>query len=214
MKTTHLFILAIAIFASACSDPAANKPKAQTSEPVAKALSNRGSETAPGGGLPITPENSKVEFTGSKVTGKHEGGFKQFNGTIDLIDDRPETSGVIIDIDMASVFTDADGLTTHLLSGDFFDVRRFPRSTFVSNAIAPDAAKGTGNYNVTGDLEMRGVKKTITFPATITVTPADVTVNAEFSINRKDFGIVYAGQADNLIRDDVAIRLDLKAAKK
>lgn len=67
---------------------------------------------------------------------------------------------------------------------------------------------------MTGDLEMRGVKKSVKFPATITITPSDVAVKAEFSINRKDFGIVYAGNADDLIRDDVVIKLDLKSAKK
>ena len=61
---------------------------------------------------------------------------------------------------------------------------------------------------------MRGVKKSVKFPATITITPADVAVKAEFAINRKDFGIVYAGKADDLIRDDVVIKLDLKSARK
>ena len=54
----------------------------------------------------------------------------------------------------------------------------------------------------------------ITFPAVIKVSPAEVAVNAEFAINRKDFGIVYAGKADDLIRDDVVIRLDLKSPRK
>ena len=38
-----------------------------------------------------------------------------------------------------------------------------------------------------------------------------VNIKAEFDINRKDFGIVYAGKADDLIRDEVVIRLDLTA---
>ncbi len=35
---------------------------------------------------------------------------------------------------------------------------------------------------------------------------------AEFSIKRFDFGIVYPGKADDLIRDEVLIKLDLRAA--
>jgi polyisoprenoid-binding protein YceI len=38
-------------------------------------------------------------------------------------------------------------------------------------------------------------------------------LDAEFKINRKDFGIVYAGRADNLIKDDVVIKLAIKAKK-
>ncbi len=121
---------------------------------------------------------------------------------------------MLVDIDMASVFSDSDGLTKHLQTSDFFEVEKFPKSSFVSTKIEPDAAKGSGNFNITGDLEMRGVKKSVKFPATIAVTPADVAVKAEFSINRKDFGIAYAGKADDLIRDDVVIKLDLKSAKK
>jgi hypothetical protein len=41
-----------------------------------------------------------------------------------------------------------------------------------------------------------------------------VTVKSEFAINRKDFGIVYAGKADDLIRDDVVIHLDLRAPRQ
>jgi hypothetical protein len=36
-------------------------------------------------------------------------------------------------------------------------------------------------------------------------------MKSEFDINRKDFGIVYPGKPDDLIRDEVVIRLDLKA---
>jgi hypothetical protein len=54
----------------------------------------------------------------------------------------------------------------------------------------------------------------VTFPATIAVDDSSVSVKSEFSINRKDFGIVYAGKADDLIRDDVVIKLDLNASRK
>ena len=36
-------------------------------------------------------------------------------------------------------------------------------------------------------------------------------VHAKFDINRKDFGIVYAGMADDLIRDEVVVELKLEA---
>lgn len=227
IKTLSTAILSTALFMAACADPAANKPKAETSAPSnAAKTSNAPAPTDAaqpgvladfkpiGIELPISPDNSKIEFTGSKVTGKHDGGFKSFKGVIDLVGDKAEKSRVLIEIEMSSVFSDTDGLTKHLQTGDFFEVEKFPKSLFVSTKIEPDAAKGAGNFMVTGDLEMRGVKKSVKFPATITITAGDVAVNAEFAINRKDFGIAYAGKADDLVRDDVVIRLDLKAAKK
>lgn len=213
------FVLAATLFMAACEDPAANKPKATTGESTtnANAANTANTATAPAGAkeqLAITAENSKVLFTGSKVTGKHDGGFKKFTGAINLVDGKAETSSVTVDIETASVFSDAEGLTKHLQSGDFFDVAKFPKATFTSTKIVPDAGKGAGNYTVTGDLELHGVKKSVMFPATITVTDSEVTVNADFSINRKDFGILYAGKADDLIRDDVVLKLDLKTSRK
>lgn len=218
MKIFAVLVIALAVFTAACEDPAANKPKATTSEPTNAASSNTAATVATpspkGEALALTPENSSVEFTGSKVTGKHDGGFEKFAGTIDLVNGKPEESSVKVDIEMASVVSDNADLTEHLKTGDFFEVEKFPKSTFASTKIVADTAKGANAYTVTGDLEMRGVKKSITFPATITVSDAEVAVKAEFAINRKDFGIVYAGKADDLIRDDVVLRLDLKSPRK
>lgn len=215
MKAFSLVILSFSVFLAACEDPAANKTRALMSDASSPAANAR---TAPapakGESLPVTQANSKVLFIGSKVTGKHEGGFNKFAGTIDLVNSKPEESSVRIDIETASVFTDADGLTKHLQTGDFFEVEQFPRASFASTNIEPEGSTGPNAYTVTGDLELRGVRKSVTFPATIVVSPADVTVNSEFSINRKDFGIVFEGKADDLIRDNVVIKLDLKAARK
>ncbi|HUR96938.1 MAG TPA: YceI family protein [Pyrinomonadaceae bacterium] len=215
MKKFGLAVLFLSGFLLACEDPAANKTRALTANVSTPGNSQAAAPvTAKGESLTVTPENSKVLFTGSKVTGKHEGGFNQFSGSIDLVNGKPAESSVKVDIEASSVFTDTDALTKHLQTGDFFEVAKYPKASFASTKIEPDAAKGENNYTVTGDLELRGVKKSVTFPATITVTPGEVTVNSEFSINRKDFGIVYAGKADDLVRDDVVIRLDLKAPRK
>jgi len=212
MRSLYLMVVAMALVVSACADPAANKPKAQTAEPTTTNTAGSPSDLKSNGtALSITPENSKIEFTGSKVTGKHDGGFKSFKGMIDLVGEKAESSKVAVEIEMASVFADAEKLTSHLQTADFFEVEKYPRATFASTKIEPAAG---GGHSVTGDLELRGVKKSVTFPATIVIRPDAVEVKAEFSINRKDFGIVYAGKADDLIRDDVVIRLDLTSPRK
>lgn len=221
MKYFAIAILAFSAFLTACEDPAANKAKATVSESSANkpanATNTANTTAAPapkGEALAINAENSKVLFTGSKVTGKHDGGFNSISGTIDLVNNKPEESTVSVDIETASVFSDDEKLTGHLKSADFFDVEKFPKASFKSTKIAPDAAKGADSYTVTGDFTLHGVTKSISFPATIKVSPDGAAVNSEFSINRKDFGIVYAGKADDLIRDDVVIKLDLKPTRK
>lgn len=228
MKYLSIGILFCAALLAACEDPAANKPKATTTNTATtttatntaanSAVNPAANSAAPkmetkGTAYKIAAESSKVEFTGSKVTGKHDGGFKQFTGTIDLVNKKPEESRVSVDIDATSIYSDDDKLTGHLKSKDFFEVETYPKASFTSTKIVPDAAKGAGNYTVTGDFNLHGQTKAITFPAKITVGDADVAVESEFSINRKDFGIVYTGKTDDLIRDDVVIKLNLKAGK-
>src|SRR5688572_32799986 len=116
---------------AACNNPASDQPRAvtNTAAPVS---------TAPAAAQKyvITPDTSKIEFVGSKVTGSHNGSFEKFSGAIDF-NGQPENSRVTITIDTASVKTDADGLTKHLQTPDFFDVAKYPQATFVSTAIKP-----------------------------------------------------------------------------
>jgi polyisoprenoid-binding protein YceI len=199
-----------AFIIQSCADPAANKPKATVSEASPEATSARpaGAET-----LAITPENSKVEFVAAKVTRSHNGSFKQFSGTIDLVNNAAEQSRVTIDIETKSVVADDDGLTKHLQTPDFFDIAKFPKATFTSTKIEPNNAGGA-THTISGNFDLHGVKKAISFPASIQITPDKVSVHAEFAINRKDWGITYPGKADDLIKDGVVIKLSLDVPRK
>ena len=203
-------LMIIAALTYGCSDPSANKQKATVGNAQQESNTPKASGTET---LAITPENSKVEFVASKVTRSHNGSFKQFSGQIDLDPSNTPNSRVTIDIETSSVVADEDQLTGHLKTPDFFDVAKFPKATFVSTKIEPGAGAGD-NYNVTGNFDLHGVKKSISFPATIKATTDNVAVSAEFTINRKDFGIVYAGKADDLIRDGVVIKLNLNVPRK
>ena len=207
---TLVMFLSVALLAQGCADPASNKTQATVGEASQEATSTKpaGAET-----VVISPDNSKLDFVAAKVTRSHNGSFKQFTGTIDLVNNSVEQSRVMIDIDTASVVTDDEGLTKHLKTPDFFDVAKNPKATFTSSKIEPATTAGA-THTVTGNFELHGVKKAITFPANIQVAPDKVTVNAEFAINRKDFGINYPGKTDDLIRDGVVIKLSLSPPRK
>lgn len=197
------------LFLAACADPADNVPAASVGTNGASTISAaEPASNAAAKAYAITSENSKVEFTGSKVTGKHDGGFKQIQGEV-------HTSGntvahAKVTIDTTSLHSDNNRLTDHLKSPDFFDVAKYPTAVFETTSIS-----GTGdNATVKGNLTLHGVTKEISFPAKIEVQDDAVTVKAEFSINRQDFGIKFAGKPDDLIRDGVVLRLDVKATPK
>ncbi len=205
---TIVILLLLALLTYGCANPAANKPKA-TVRNVGPADSTK---PADGEVLTISPENSKVEFVAAKVTRSHNGSFKQFAGTINLVNNAVEVSRVTIEIEAASVVTDEDALTKHLQTPDFFDVARYPKATFTSTKIEPSSAAGA-THSVTGNFELHGIKKSITFPAIIQVGPDSVSVDADFAINRKDFGLLFPGKADDLIRDGVVIKLTVKVPR-
>lgn len=115
---------------------------------------------------------------------------------------------VEVDIDATTIWADNEKLTNHLKSADFFDVETYPEASFRSTGITRTA----DGYEVTGNLTLHGVTKGISFPATLTKTLETVTAEAEFVIKRFDFGIAYKGKADDLIRDEVVIRLAITAS--
>ena len=204
-----LVLTALMLIAACGGDPATNKSRAVTGE-----AAQASPQTSAAGERKylITSQNSKIEFTGSQVAGKHEGSFQKFNGEINYTG-QPETSRVNVTIDTSSLNADDPQLTQHLKTPDFFDVAKYPTATFVSTGIRPGGDKGS-SHTVTGNLTMHGVTKSVSFPATITASADAVNVDANFSINRKDFNINYAGPANNLIRDDVVLTLKINATKE
>jgi len=194
-----IFIVALA-FGAGCSNPADDKPEAKVGEEPPAAPAGTGDKYT-------IAEGSKISFVGSKVTGSHDGGFNDFTGEVMLVDDDPTKSSVKIEIDLTSVWSDHPKLTKHLMSTDFFAVEHYKLSTFDSTKIVREGEQ----YTMTGNFQLHGVVRSISFPATITVEPGKVTVNAEFFIKRFDFDIEFKGPADNLIRDEVVIKLELTA---
>lgn len=199
-----------------CDDPAKGKSKATTGEAV---TTTSQSAVAAGGNAAVgtvkyafDQSSSKVSFVGSKVTGKHDGSFGSFKGTVDVVDGAPEKSKVDVQIDADSITTDTEKLTGHLKSPDFFDTKANPKATFVSTEIKKGGEKGA-THTVTGNLTIKGITKSVTFPATVNVAGDNASLDAEFSINRRDFSLNYAGMPNDLIRDDVLIKLAIKAKK-
>ena len=205
MKSTFiaLAILAPTVFVS-CENPADKNKDAKVSNAVEKTLSG-----AEGGTKYVFTPQSQVNFVGSKVTGSHHGGFKSFTGYFTIKDGAPVGNDHKVVIDMASTFADDAKLTGHLKSPDFFDVEKYPQSTFDITGLKKDSDTA---YTVSGNFTLHGKTKNISFPAAVSESGGKVSINSKFNINRKDFDINYPGQADNLIRDEVVIELKLEAA--
>ncbi len=223
---TPLACCLLLLAASACSDPAGDAPKAVTEPASASSAKPSGSSGAaesprggplevpakPDGALALGPETSSVEFVGAKVTGRHEGKFERFSGWVSVPDGKITAGRVVVEIEVASAKTDSEKLDKHLRSDHFFDADKHPKATFVSRSIEESSADGA-THTVRGSLSLRGVVREISFPAKISASGGEVTAEARFSINRKDFDVSYPGKVDDLIRDDVLLTLKIVAKR-
>lgn len=190
---------------AAAVTPTATQTDTSTEEPQA-------TTTAPdpqANVVSVNQQTSAIRFVGAKVTRDHQGQFHDFDGWIEYQSGVPAKLAFTIDLD--SIETDSEKLTAHLKTPDFFDVARFPQATFVSNSITPIAAGTAGGptHTVRGMLNMHGAEREVSFPVTATTTPDGTHATSEFTINRHDWGISYRGAVDDLIKDEVLIRLDL-----
>lgn len=211
-KFAVLFVSALIL--GGCGNPTADKPAAEVSEAVEidvvdeAGQSDSGVEPVAPGVVYTFTENSGIDFEGYKVTGPHVGGFGDFEGRVTIPDEDIEAAKIAVEFDMASTYSDNPDLTNRLLGRDFFEVQTYPKASFISTGIElfPD-----GNYSVTGNLELHGVTKSVTFPASIALVGGVLTAEAEFTINRFDWNIMFKGMADDLIRKDVLILFEIEA---
>jgi len=211
MKLTHLLVSCLLLVG--CQSEIDNKTAAEVAPATPPAEQTKPAEpatpapaaaaapaAAPAGSLKLQP-TSTIEWVGAKVTADQKGGFKTLSGHAVVADGAVKSATLVIDV--SSMYTENPKLTKHLLSDDFFDVSKFANTTFEITEVA--AGEG-GKSTVTGTLDLHGIQKSISFPATVTTTDSSATISAEFTLLRKDFGMMYPGKPDNLIRDEVLVK--------
>ncbi|MEK7793948.1 MAG: YceI family protein [Candidatus Hydrogenedentota bacterium] len=236
MKTANLsilFYISILVLAFAsCAKPTDNKPKAviTDAQPTQPAAAPTQVAAAPAEAVPtpadaaapavapaasqtsaaakyILTDDSYIGFVGTKTVGKHYGQFLKYDGSVEVTDGNIETAKIRITFDMTEAETDNTILTGTLKKEDFFDVEKFPQSSFESTKIA----KISDGYEVSGNLTIRGVAKGVTFPATVTLEGGALKAKADFSVDRNAWGIGQGYISDTIIADDVLISLEIEA---
>lgn len=223
-------LLGMGLFAMGCSQPEATSPAGPAeapaspptatttdtpAEPVGATASAPDSDAAPSAGTQtfiISMDESSIGWAASVPIGTRRGGWAVFDGTIEVDLQDFTTAKVDLTIDMKSAYSDAEELT-HKLNGEenFFNVSTYPTSKFKSTSVK----KTSSGYEITGDLTVRDVTKSVTFPATVTLENGRLLAKSEFKMNRKDFGVTYQSTfGDYIINDIVTVMLDVVAEPK
>lgn len=158
--------------------------------------------------IPLGPDELTVGFEAAKITGRHRGRFEQARGRLELDPERLEATRLLVDIETASVVTDTPKLTRHLKSQDFFGVDTHPKARLWVEGLE---ALGDDRYRAQGTLDLRGIRRTIAFPVEIRLGGERVRGESTFVLDRKAFGIVYAGRPDDLIASEVVLSVAVDA---
>ncbi|MCU0880742.1 MAG: YceI family protein [Pirellulaceae bacterium] len=197
-------------------EPGTPSADASAAEPVAAEEGTAGADStetaepaaapAAGEATALTPENTKIQFVGIHSGDKPDprtGTFEKFTGEAKIDAAAGTLSSVSVDIDTTSLKTDIEKLTDHLKSADFFNVNEHPTAKFASTKIEAGAE---GQSTITGNLTLLGVTKEISFPAKVVVQDGKLSLQADFTIDRSEFGMTYGeGKVDYPVKMTVSV---------
>ena len=167
----------------------------------------------------LDPTHTTFSFvTRHAMVTKVRGSFEKFEGQAIVDGSSPETSSLSVNIDVASVTTRNADRDAHLRSADFFDVERFPNMVFVSTNIAVDG----DTVEVTGDLTIKDVTNSVTFPLEFQGSAKDpfgntrVGFEGSVQVLRSDFGLTWNAALETggfLVSDKVTLQFEVSAIK-
>lgn len=168
----------------------------------------------------IDPAHSEIGFkVKHMVISSVPGLFEKFEGTVAT--ERPDfhDARIRFEADIDSISTGNEQRDGHLKSPDFFDAAKHPKMSFVSTSFTK---KGDGEYELIGDLTIRGNTRRVPLKATYngTVMGFDGRMAAfEISgkLSRKDFGLLWNALTETggvVVGDDVKLDIivELKEA--
>ena len=150
---------------------------------------------------------------------KVRGSFNEFEGTATIDGANPAASSVQVSIAVDSIDTRNKQRDDHIRTNDFLDVATYPTITFASTAINH---VGGNDFEVTGDLTIRGITKSITLPLEFQGAAGDPFGNQRIGfegsvvINRKDWGVNWNAALEAggvLVSEKVTLEFEISAVK-
>ncbi|SET27702.1 Polyisoprenoid-binding protein YceI [Oceanobacillus limi] len=152
---------------------------------------------------------------------KVKGTFEKFDAKIEADLDNLTDSNVALTVDLDSINTRNEDRDNHLKSADFFDAENHPKMTFVATDIKK---KSDNNFDLTGDLTIRGTTNPVTVDVTLEGVSKDpmsgnevAGFSGEATINRKDFGLTWNVAVETggvLVGEEVKINFEIEAHKQ
>ena len=154
--------------------------------------------------------SSKVHFI-IKNFGINTGGdLKGLKGNISFYPDSLSACKFNVSASVASIDTDNSMRDKSLASDEYFDAEKFPLITIESAKVERTNKTAAGFYYFSGNLTIKGVTKSISFPFQAKEENNGFLFTANFDINRMDFGV---GQQSIVLSNQVSVTLSVFAKK-
>ena len=166
-----------------------------------------------------------VNWVGRKPGGSHAGTLQMQSGYLEYTDQGLVGGRIVLnmatiaDTDLSDQESKAK-LEGHLKSPDFFNVAQFPTSDFVITKVTLGNSNDSSSFDVEGNLTIKGITKSIAFPAKVEVDGGVVVANVgPIAINRTDWGANYGSKSiydnlkDKFIDDNIEVTIVLKTMK-
>jgi polyisoprenoid-binding protein YceI len=174
--------------------------------------------------LEFDAAGSTVIWRAQKVVGdKHFGKIKIKEGRVSLgPNGEPVAARVVMDMrsitneDLGSAKWNAK-LIKHLKSDDFFAVSGNPVAVLAVTGVRKTADDSGHTHMLKGDLTIRGVTRTVSFPARIELRAGEATASGELRVDRTDFGVRYGSGrffqnlGDRMIADEFVLEFEIRA---
>jgi polyisoprenoid-binding protein YceI len=155
-------------------------------------------------------EGSKVHFI-IKNFGINTGGdFSGLKGQIVFSPEKPADSKFDVTVSVRTIDTDNEMRDKNLVGNEYFDAANFPVIKIASTKISKTNKTADGFYFFTGDLTIKGVTKSISFPFQVKKINDGYLFTGNFDINRTDFGV---GEKNIVLSDKVSVSLSVTAKK-
>jgi len=186
---------------------------------TASAPTVEGVELPPVGTWKLDPGHTAVEFVARHMLTKVRGRFTGFDGTIEIAE-RPEDSKVEIEVHTATIQSNQEQRDTHLKSGDFLEVERFPKITFASKGFQ---LSGENTFQLVGDLTIKDITREVTLDAEFLgwgpgpMGGNVMSFSARTTINREDWDMTWNLVVETggfLVSKKVAIEIDVEAVQE
>lgn len=218
MKKTILPFAAFALISLSSCQNTPNADHAQTTEAQTVQTTDATNE------ILADVAQTKIEFVGSHPTSQRHGIFMLKEGKLLMKEGKVQGGNFVFDINTLKITSMDDDknnmLASHLKSDEFFDVAKYPTATFEITSIKEgvenngDVLLKDATHTVLGNLTIKGVTKNISFPAVINQNGNIVSANANFNVNRLDWGLTYGNDEslkDKFIKPTINISLNLVA---